>query len=168
MQSQWAKALLIVCFIYSLRPSTLPLPGLGLTFTQWQDRWWDSRVERPEHAAKAFDERFGSPGEKYPALLGQFVADVVSGDFVTHMSTPHLGEPLEIAAVVRRFPAIKRVSLSTQIAGQGELYQRLFEGLYPVQVQEGEGEHYRLVTASEVAPCQVLAVAKEAHLVLCP
>ncbi|MBM4251883.1 MAG: hypothetical protein FJ146_07920 [Deltaproteobacteria bacterium] len=158
----------LIAFFLSVRPSTTLIPWLGISFSQWVDQAWDQMVADPQMRSRAFDERFGSAYEKLPHRLRQFASDVSEGKWTARVSEPYLGEPLAIAGVVRLFPEIENIAVSSQLTSQDELYQRLFEGLYPVLVSEGFASRYRLMAPGETTDCQLLGATKEAQLVRCP
>ena len=161
-------AIVLFSFVLSLRPTTVIIPGANASFANLIDRWWDESFSDPKMRSKSFDERFGSPFEKFPMRIQSTIASISLGTLVTKISEPYYGEPLETAALVRKFPLIKRISVSSQLAAKDELYQRLFEGLYPVLVSEGTESNAKLLALDEPTNCSILGQTKEAQLVLCP
>ena len=115
-----------------------------------------------------FTERFGKPAEGYPKRIATLLSNFRDGTWTKKLTIPHLGEPLDIASAIRDFPEIKTIIVAPDIAENGELYQRIFEGIYPTLVLEQGKTTYRLVSSSKVGNCRILASAKEATLVQCP
>ena len=162
------RTLIVVAFLYTLRSGTAKLPGIGLTPQQLSDTVWETSAPEQAKALGRFTERFGAPAEGYPKRIATLLSDFRDGAWTRKLNTPFLGEPLEIAAAIRKFPEIKSIIAAPDIAENGELYQRIFEGIYPTLVLEQGPTNFRLVSSSNVGNCQILAKAKEATLVQCP
>jgi|LauGreDrversion4_2_1035121.scaffolds.fasta_scaffold00382_21 hypothetical protein len=160
--------LALVAFFISLRPSTTKIPGSDRSLSQFTDQWWDQSISNTKMQSRAFDERFGSAFEKFPTRTEKALRELFRGELTPKLSQPYLGEPLALAGLVRRFPEIESIAVSSRLAAKDELYQRLFEGLYPVLVSEEIGSKYRLVTLDETSSCELLGKTEEAQLVRCP
>ena len=162
------RTLMVVAFLYTLRSGTAKLPGIGLTPQQLSDTVWETSVPEQVKALGGFTERFGAPAEGYPKRMATLLSDFRDGVWTQKLNTPFIGEPLKIASAIRKFPEIKSIIVGPDIAENGELYQRIFEGIYPTLVLEQGSTNIRLVSSSNVGNCQILATAKEATLVQCP
>ena len=162
------RTLIVVAFLYTLRSGTAKLPGIGLTPQELSDSVWEKSAPEQVKALGRFTERFGKPGEGYQKRIATLMSDFRDGLWDRKLNTPWLGEPLEIASAIRNFPEIKSIIVAPDIAENGELYQRIFEGIYPILVLEQGSTTFRLVSSSNVGNCQILATAKEATLVQCP
>ena len=162
------RTLIVVAFLYTLRSGTAKLPGINLTPQELSDTVWEKSAPEQVKTMGRFTERFGRPAEGYPKRIATLLSACRDGLWNRKLNAPFLGEPLEIASVIRKFPEIKSIIVAADIAENGELYQRIFEGIYPTLVLEQGSTNFRLVSSSNVGNCQILATAKEATLVQCP
>lgn len=160
----------MVLHVLTLRADILQIPLLARTPAQIGDSVW--KVVR--HSANIdptyFNERYTDLKRTWVIATLQ-VRDLVTSELSAKLSTPYIGEPLGIPAVLRFRTEIKSVCISKGIMQKEELFQRLHEGIYPVLVVSCDDTSHMIILHEELSSHELgtaLAESSEGVLIQLP